>query len=84
MSTAAAGSKAFIVTGPTSCIGRATVLELSKHGTIVLVGRDAMRLEEVQRAIVRRGRHAVAHRTAELAQDLAHSISVVVKSSRHI
>ena len=32
--------KAFIVTGPTAGIGRATALELLKYGKVVLVGRD--------------------------------------------
>jgi NAD(P)-dependent dehydrogenase (short-subunit alcohol dehydrogenase family) len=32
--------KAYVITGPTSGIGRATVLEVSKHGRVVLVGRD--------------------------------------------
>jgi NAD(P)-dependent dehydrogenase (short-subunit alcohol dehydrogenase family) len=36
--------KAYIITGPTSGIGRATALELAKHGTVVLVGRDRQRL----------------------------------------
>jgi NADP-dependent 3-hydroxy acid dehydrogenase YdfG len=32
---------AYIATGPTSGTGCATALELAKHGTVVLVGRDA-------------------------------------------
>jgi len=39
---------AYIITGPTSGIGRATALELAKHGTVVLVGRDQKKLDEVQ------------------------------------
>ena len=39
--------KAHIITGPTSGIGRATALELAKHGTVVLVGRDRKKLDEV-------------------------------------
>jgi NAD(P)-dependent dehydrogenase (short-subunit alcohol dehydrogenase family) len=50
--------KAYVLTGPTSGIGRATALELTKHGTLVLVGRDAKRLREVQETIERRGQHA--------------------------
>jgi NAD(P)-dependent dehydrogenase (short-subunit alcohol dehydrogenase family) len=50
---------AYVVTGPTSGIGRATALELAKHGTVVLVGRDPKKLDEVQKAIERKGRHAV-------------------------
>jgi len=54
------GGKAYIVTGPTSGIGRATAMELAKHGTVVLVGRDGGKLEVVQRAIEQRGQHAVS------------------------
>ena len=57
---APADRKAYIVTGPTSGIGRATALELAKHGTIVLVGRDRQRLDDVQKAIEQRGRSAVS------------------------
>lgn len=45
--------KAYIITGPTSGIGRATAFELAKHGTIVLVGRDSKKLNEVQEEIER-------------------------------
>ena len=45
------GRKAYIITGPTSGIGRATALELAKHGTVVLVGRDRKKLDEVQKVI---------------------------------
>lgn len=51
--------KAYIVTGPTSGIGRRTAFELAKHGTIVLVGRDREKLAEVQKAIEQKGQHAV-------------------------
>ncbi|MCQ8277681.1 SDR family NAD(P)-dependent oxidoreductase [Acetobacteraceae bacterium KSS8] len=50
----------YIVTGPTSGIGRATALELAKRGAIVLVGRDAKKLEEVRQAIERKGQHATS------------------------
>src|ERR1700691_2489757 len=43
--------KAYIITGPTSGIGRATALELAKHGTVVLVGRDPRKLEELQKIL---------------------------------
>jgi NAD(P)-dependent dehydrogenase (short-subunit alcohol dehydrogenase family) len=62
MSTAAedaSGRKAYIVTGPTSGIGRCTALELASRGTVVLVGRDRGKLDEVQRTIEQRGQHAV-------------------------
>ena len=32
--------KAYIITGPTSGIGYRTALELAKHDTVVLVGRE--------------------------------------------
>jgi NAD(P)-dependent dehydrogenase (short-subunit alcohol dehydrogenase family) len=51
--------RAYIITGPTSGIGRATALELAKHGTVVLVGRDRKKLDEVQKVIEREGRQAV-------------------------
>jgi NAD(P)-dependent dehydrogenase (short-subunit alcohol dehydrogenase family) len=51
--------QAYIVTGPTSGIGRATALELAKHGTVVLVGRDHKKLDEVQKVIEKKGQHAV-------------------------
>ena len=51
--------KAYIVTGPTSGIGRASAFELAKHGTIVLVGRDPAKLDDVRKTIERKGQHAV-------------------------
>jgi NADP-dependent 3-hydroxy acid dehydrogenase YdfG len=39
--------KAFTITDPTSGIGRVTALELAKHGTVVLVGRDRVKLDEM-------------------------------------
>jgi len=35
---------AYIITGPTSGIGRRTALEVAKHGTVVLVGRNPDKL----------------------------------------
>ncbi len=52
--------KAYIVTGPTSGIGRRAALELAKHGTVVLVGRDRQRLDEMQRTIERTRQRAVS------------------------
>src|ERR1700684_1068180 len=49
----------FVVTGPTSGIGRRTALELAAHGTVVLVGRDPGRLGQVQQEIERAGGQAV-------------------------
>ena len=53
-------AKAWIITGPTSGIGRRTAFELAGHGTVVLVGRDPRKLADVQRAIEGRGRRAVS------------------------
>src|SRR5580698_1921406 len=52
--------KAYIITGPTSGIGRHTAFELARHGTVVLVGRDRRKLDEVQAAIEQKGQHAVS------------------------
>jgi NAD(P)-dependent dehydrogenase (short-subunit alcohol dehydrogenase family) len=52
----ASPSKAWIITGPTSGIGRRTALELASHGTVVLVGRDPAKLAEVQAEIQARPR----------------------------
>jgi NAD(P)-dependent dehydrogenase (short-subunit alcohol dehydrogenase family) len=54
------GRKAYIITGPTSGIGRLTALELAKHGTVVLVGRDRGKLAEVQKTIEQKGQHPVS------------------------
>jgi NAD(P)-dependent dehydrogenase (short-subunit alcohol dehydrogenase family) len=58
----AAGSperKAYIITGPTSGFGYRTALELAKHGTVVLAGRNPGKLDEVRTTIERAGGHAV-------------------------
>lgn len=60
MNTNSEQRKAYIITGPTSGIGYRTALELAKHGTVVLVGRDRGKLEEVQKTIERKGHHAVS------------------------
>ncbi len=51
--------KAYVITGPTSGIGRATALEVAKHGKIVLVGRNREKLSQLQREIESKGHHAV-------------------------
>jgi NAD(P)-dependent dehydrogenase (short-subunit alcohol dehydrogenase family) len=51
--------KAWIITGPTSGIGYRTALELAKHGTVVLVGRSASKLDGVRTEIESNGGHAV-------------------------
>jgi len=52
--------KAYVITGPTSGIGRATALEIAKHGQLVLVGRDREKLKQLQWEIESKGHHAVA------------------------
>jgi NAD(P)-dependent dehydrogenase (short-subunit alcohol dehydrogenase family) len=52
--------KAYVITGPTSGIGRRTALELAKYGTVVLVGRDPAKLAKVQQTIGQRGHRAVS------------------------
>lgn len=47
----ASPAKAWIITGPASGIGRRTALELARHGTVVLVGRDLGKLSEVETEI---------------------------------
>lgn len=60
MSEKRADRKAYIITGPTSGIGRLTAFELARHGTVVLVGRDRRKLDEVQQAIEQQHQHAVS------------------------
>ncbi len=55
-----ADTKAWIVTGPTSGIGHRTALELAKHGTVVLVGRDRGKLDTVEQEIRAQGGNAVS------------------------
>jgi len=51
--------KAYIITGPTSGIGYETALELAKHGTVILVGRNLEKLKELQKTIQAKGQSAV-------------------------
>ena len=51
--------QAYIVTGPTSGIGRRSAFELAEHGTVILVGRDLKRLQEVKQIIERKGGEAI-------------------------
>jgi NAD(P)-dependent dehydrogenase (short-subunit alcohol dehydrogenase family) len=53
-------NKAYIITGPTSGIGLTTALEVAKHGTVVLVGRDGGKLSKVQKAIQQKKGRAVS------------------------
>jgi NAD(P)-dependent dehydrogenase (short-subunit alcohol dehydrogenase family) len=51
--------QAYVITGPTSGIGYKTALEIAKHGTVVLAGRDRGKLDEVRTTIEDAGGHAV-------------------------
>ncbi|GHS86201.1 putative short-chain dehydrogenase/reductase [Actinomycetota bacterium] len=53
-------TEAWIITGPTSGIGRRTALELAKHGTVVLVGRNRTKLDDVEHEIRAQGGRAVS------------------------
>lgn len=50
---------AWVITGPTSGIGYRTALELAKHGTVVLVGRSASKLDAVRSQIESTGGSAI-------------------------
>lgn len=50
--------KAYIITGPTSGIGYKTALALAKQGTVVLVGRNPVKLDEVEKTIKSNGGEA--------------------------
>jgi NAD(P)-dependent dehydrogenase (short-subunit alcohol dehydrogenase family) len=52
--------QAYIITGPTAGIGRATAFEVAKHGTVVLVGRDPEKLRELQKGLEQKGASAVS------------------------
>jgi NAD(P)-dependent dehydrogenase (short-subunit alcohol dehydrogenase family) len=69
--TDSSNRNAYIVTGPTSGIGLRAALELAEHGTIVLVGRDRGKLNEVQKIIEQRAQQAVS-----VACDLSDPASV--------
>jgi len=51
--------KAYIITGPTSGIGYETALELAKYGTVILIGRNREKLEQVQKTIKGNGQNAL-------------------------
>ena len=51
---------AYIITGPTSGIGRRTALDVATHGTVVLVGRDRGKLEALGQEIQQKGGSAVS------------------------
>ena len=52
--------KAYIITGPTPGIGRATAFEVAQRGIVVLVGRDRDKLDAVQKAIQQKGGQAAS------------------------
>jgi NAD(P)-dependent dehydrogenase (short-subunit alcohol dehydrogenase family) len=52
-------NKAYVITGPTSGMGRTTALELAKHGTVVLVGRDRVKLEALRAELEHKGQQGV-------------------------
>jgi NAD(P)-dependent dehydrogenase (short-subunit alcohol dehydrogenase family) len=52
--------RVYVITGPTSGIGLHTALELARHGRVVLVGREPLKLREVKQAIERRGGRALS------------------------
>jgi NAD(P)-dependent dehydrogenase (short-subunit alcohol dehydrogenase family) len=52
--------KAYIITGPTAGIGYFAALQMAKHGTVVLVGRDRAKLAGVRKTIEKKNRHAVS------------------------
>jgi NAD(P)-dependent dehydrogenase (short-subunit alcohol dehydrogenase family) len=51
---------AYIVTGPTSGIGRQTALDVASRGTVVLLGRNRGKLDALQQAIRQKGGSAVS------------------------
>jgi NAD(P)-dependent dehydrogenase (short-subunit alcohol dehydrogenase family) len=53
-------TKAWVITGPTAGIGHRTALELAKYGTVVLVGRNRDKLDDVEKEIRARGGTAVS------------------------
>ena len=54
-------AQAWIITGPTSGIGRRAALELAKHGAVILVGRNLNKLSELKADInALPGGHAVS------------------------
>jgi NAD(P)-dependent dehydrogenase (short-subunit alcohol dehydrogenase family) len=60
MPNTSSAAKAWIITGPTSGIGHRTALELAKHGTVVLVGRNPDKLSDVEKEIQAKGGHAIS------------------------
>src|SRR3984885_7409861 len=59
-SNPSAEHKAYIITGPTSGIGRRTALHVAKHGTVVVASRDRQKLDALQKEIQQKGGNAVS------------------------
>ncbi|MFF7156012.1 SDR family NAD(P)-dependent oxidoreductase [Streptomyces sp. NPDC008139] len=74
---ATAHEEAYIVTGPTSGIGLRAALELARHATVVLVGRDPGKLDGVRETVEARGGTAVT-----VVCDLAEPASVRAAAAR--
>ena len=64
-------NKAYVITGPTSGIGYATALELAKHGTVILVGRNPDKLDQLHKTIELAG-----HKTLTVVCDISDIKSV--------
>lgn len=57
---ASTSEKAYVITGPTSGYGLQSALELAKHGTVILVGRDRAKLSGIHSTIESRGGRALS------------------------
>ncbi len=64
-------AETYVVTGPTSGIGLCAAHQLSKHGTVVLVGRNSVKLDGARKEIERQGGRALT-----ILCDLADQTSV--------
>lgn len=52
-------TKAYVITGPTSGIGLATTMELAQQDTVILVGRNPDKLNQLQKTIASKGQKAI-------------------------
>ena len=53
------GRSTYVVTGPTSGMGRLAALSLAEQSDLILVGRNQQKLDDVVAAINRKGGHAI-------------------------